>query len=49
MFRICQVQGDPILISDPPLLNVAGRTPAHTPRTIVEVVTSTARSGSARP
>lgn len=38
-FRIAEVRVTPILISDPPLLNVQGVHQPYTPRTIIEVVT----------
>jgi glucarate dehydratase len=44
-FRITQVRVTPILISDPPLLNVQGVHQPYTPRTIVEVVTENGAVG----
>jgi glucarate dehydratase len=38
-FRIAEVRVTPILIADPPLLNVQGVHQPYTPRTIVEVIT----------
>lgn len=43
--RIAEVRVTPILISDPPLLNVQGVHQPYTPRTIVEVVTENGVSG----
>ncbi|GAA3359397.1 glucarate dehydratase family protein [Saccharopolyspora gregorii] len=43
--RIAEVHVTPILISDPPLLNVQGVHQPYTPRTIVEVVTENGMSG----
>lgn len=43
--RIAEVRVTPILISDPPLLNVQGVHQPYTPRTIVEVVTGSGASG----
>jgi glucarate dehydratase len=45
MFRIAQVRVTPILISDPPLLNVQGVHQPYTPRTIIEVVTENGAVG----
>lgn len=45
MFRISEVRVTPILISDPPLLNVQGVHQPYTPRTVVEVVTESGASG----
>jgi glucarate dehydratase len=43
--RIAEVRVTPILISDPPLLNVQGVHQPYTPRTIVEVVTESGAVG----
>ncbi|NKQ58159.1 glucarate dehydratase [Amycolatopsis sp. K13G38] len=45
MPRIAEVRVTPILISDPPLLNVQGVHQPYTPRTIVEVVTENGAMG----
>jgi glucarate dehydratase len=45
MFRIAEVHVTPILISDPPLLNVQGVHQPYTPRTIVEVTTENGALG----
>ena len=45
MFRIDEVRVTPILIADPPLLNVQGVHQPHTPRTIVEVITDNGAVG----
>ncbi|TNC28463.1 glucarate dehydratase family protein [Amycolatopsis alkalitolerans] len=45
MTRIAEVRVTPILISDPPLLNLQGVHQPYTPRTIVEVVTENGAVG----
>lgn len=44
-FRIAEVRVTPILITDPPLLNLQGVHQPYTPRTIVEVVTENGAVG----
>ena len=45
MFRIAAVRVTPILIADPPLLNVQGVHQPYTPRTIVEIETTSGAVG----
>ncbi|WP_236789973.1 glucarate dehydratase family protein [Amycolatopsis sp. GM8] len=45
MSRIAEVRVTPILISDPPLLNLQGVHQPYTPRTIVEVITESGAVG----
>jgi glucarate dehydratase len=45
MFRIADVRVTPILISDPPLLNIQGVHQPYTPRTIVEIETESGLIG----
>jgi glucarate dehydratase len=45
MFRIADVRVTPILISDPPLLNLQGVHQPYTPRTIIQVITANGAVG----